>query len=237
MEGTHTEAIGERKVTEWGLERQVIGHIRRTKGIALAHFSPMHVDRLVTFIRAAMRTGRIFVADHYTAWVMYLIHGQCNVHDPRKGGTEVKVYYPEAFLKTYKRKNQKCVFEKFLGNRIGMDEILASPERFVMLFRPPMIDQDFNGRLPEGSCCIYSYWAGYLEKPQWKDFEKKVAAAGGRFVQAHTSGHIFAEDTKRFLRDIRPGLVIPIHTFAPEAFHAHGCPVRTLNDGEVFEVA
>jgi hypothetical protein len=56
----------------------------RCGGIALAHFSPMHVDRLVTFLRSAMQTGRIFVADHYTAFVMYLIRRQCKIPDPQK---------------------------------------------------------------------------------------------------------------------------------------------------------
>jgi ribonuclease J len=60
--------------------------------------------------------------------------------------------------------------------------------------------------------------------------------AGGEFIVAHTSGHIFAEDTAEFLRDIDPKVVIPIHTFAPEAFRGLGRRVQVLGDGEPYEV-
>jgi ribonuclease J len=90
--------------------------------------------------------------------------------------------------------------------------------------------------LPQGSCCIYSYWPGYLERPQSAGLEQKVASAGARFIKAHTSGHIFAEDTAEFLRGIDPKVVIPIHTFNPEAFRGLGRQVRILNDGEPYEV-
>ena len=183
-------------MTEQALDGQIVSHIKNTPGIVLAHFSPMHVDRLVTFFRATKRTNHIFLIDHYTAWVMYLICHQCRIPDPRRD-ERIKVYYPQAFLKTYKRKNQQKVFEKFNRNRIEIEEIVASPQRFVMVFRPTMLGQDFGGKLPEGSCCIYSYWPGYLEQPNSADFEQKVTSAGARFVKVHTSGHIFAEDTAR----------------------------------------
>lgn len=235
MEGTHAEASGERLLSEQDLEDQIADQIKDSPGIALANFSPMHVDRLVTFFRAAKKTKRTFVADAYTAWVLYLIQSKCGVPDPRTCPL-VKVYYPQAFLKTYRRKNQQCVFDKFQHKRIGMEELAASPGQFVMVFRPTMIAQDFGGKLPEGSCCIYSYWPGYLERPSSADFEQEVAAAGGQFLKAHTSGHIFAEDTATFLGEIGPKMVIPIHTFQPEAFERLGFHVPRLNDGESYEV-
>lgn len=46
------------------VEHQIVGHIKDTPGLVLAHFSPMHVDRLVTFFQATKRTDHIFVIDH-----------------------------------------------------------------------------------------------------------------------------------------------------------------------------
>ncbi len=235
MEGTHTESSGEQAITEDALEKQIVDDIQCTQGIVLAHFSPMHVDRLVTFFRAAKKTKRVFVADPYTAWVLYLIHRQCKVPDPRNC-PRVKVYYNRGFLESYRRKNLRCVYEKFCHTRIEMNDILASPQRFLMVVRPAMIAEDFRGTLPEGSRCIYSYWPGYLQRPQSAGFEQKVTSAGARFLKAHTSGHIFAEDTAEFLRDIDPKVVIPIHTTNPEAFRGLGREVRILNDGEPYEV-
>ncbi len=235
MEGTHPEPGPEKRITEAGLENRIVGHIDRAKGLVLAHFSPMHVDRLVTFLRAAIRTNRKVVLDPYAAYVMYLIRSQCRIQDPQKHRL-LRVYYNQSFLGSYKRKNQQGVYDKFLGRRIEMDEILASPKRLLMVFRPAMIDPDFGGQLPRECTCIYSYWSGYLERPQWDGFEEQLASVGGRFIKAHTSGHIFAEDTATFLKEIAPKLVIPIHTPKPDAFRALACPVRVLDDGETYDV-
>jgi ribonuclease J len=234
MEGTHTESTGEQRLTERDLENQIVGQIKGTPGLVLPHFSPMNVDRLVTFLRAAQRTNRIFVADHYTAWVMYLICHQCRIPDPQTSN-RIRVYFPRSFLKSYKRKNQHQVVQKFERNRIEMEEILETPRRFLMPFRLSMLE-DFDGKLPEGSCCIYSYWAGYLERPESADFEERVANAGAGFIKAHTSGHIFAEDTSEFLNEIKPQVVIPIHTFEPKAFRRLPVRVYEPKDGEVCDV-
>jgi ribonuclease J len=235
MEGTHPEPGRERRVTEQELEGHIVGRIKDSPGLVLAHFSPMHVDRLVTFLRATMRTGRTFVADPYTAYVMHLVRSQCRIHDPQKSAL-IRVCYNQSFLQSYRRKHQQDVYDKFLAKRIALNEVMASFRRFVMVFRPAMVDQDFAGQLPDGCCCLYSYWPGYLERPQWEGFEESVKAVGGRFVVAHTSGHIFAEDTAEFLREIDPRVVIPIHTFAPEAFRGLGRRVQVLRDGESYEV-
>lgn len=235
MEGTHTEPGREGHISEQQLEHRIVRQVESSTGIVLAHFSPMHVDRLVTFLRTAIRTGRTFVVDPYAAYVMYLIRSQCRIQDPQKNSL-IRVYYNKAFLESYRRKHQQDVFDRFLARRITMDQILASPSRFLMVFRPAMMDKDFGGALPPGCLCLYSYWSGYLERPQWDDFEQNVKAVGGEFVVAHTSGHIFAEDTAEFLQAIKPRLVIPIHTFAPEAFRGLAERVKVLHDGETLEV-
>ncbi len=235
MEGTHAEPSQEERSTEQDLEGRIVRHIKGSPGIVLAHFSPMHVDRLVTFLRAAMKTGRTMVIDPYTAFLMHLIRHQCHLHNPHTSRL-LRIYYNGGFLRSYKRKNQAGVYERFLPRRIEMHKILASSEKFLMVFRPAMVEQDFGGRLPQGCCCLYSYWAGYLDKPQWADFEEQVAVVGSRFITAHTSGHIFAEDTAEFVKEIRPKVVISVHTIKPQAFRRLAVRVYEPKDGEVCDV-
>lgn len=99
-----------------------------------------------------------------------------------------------------------------------------------------MLESDFKGRLPDGVRCIYSRWEGYLEQPDWVATRAKIQSAGGDVLPLHTSGHIFARDLSKFIREVNPRLVVPIHTREPQAFQGIFEHVRVLSDGETFQV-
>jgi ribonuclease J len=225
MEGTHFSSNRVRDHGEKELEKEILLQIKGAPSLVLASFSPMHIDRFVTFYRAAKRSGRTLVMDVYGAFVLHLASGQAKI--PRPSASEgIRVYFNRR-----RRKNAK-IEGKFLEDRIELSEILARPQRYVMLFRPSMLDDDFAGELPAKSRCIYSYWGGYLDKPDWRDFQSKLTELGGTFPAAHSSGHIFADDIVKFVNAINPKKVIPIHTFTPEAFSGHFKNVALLRDGE-----
>ncbi len=232
MEGTHVGSGRERGVTEHELEEQVLGQLQESQGLVLASFSPLHVDRLVTFYKAARRAGRTFVVDPYGAFVMHLVSGQCHIPRPTTEAG-VCIYYNAYFESSYQRRNLGKIHRLFAADRIELAEILASPERYVLLFRTSMVEHDFGGILPRNARCLYSYWNGYLSKPDWAELQAQLTAAGGQFVETHTSGHIFAEDIVSFVRAINPALVIPIHTFEPEQFRDHFPNTRILDDRQV----
>ena len=233
MEGTHISHPDHRGKNEYDLEDEIVGHVQTAAGLVLASFSPQHVDRLVGFFRAAKRTNRIFVADAYTAFVMYLIASETSV--PRPESTAgVKVFFPKFFVETYERKRHQRQFHLMSPARIGMNEILLNPSQYVMLFRPSMLESDFGGRLPSGSRCLYSRWSGYLERPDWQPV--KAALAKGNLIETHTSGHIFYDDIIDFVGQIKAETVIPIHTFAAEEFKASSPNVKLMADGDKFIV-
>ena len=235
MEGTHVSPTEEERVTEQDLEEELIGILRGAKGIALACFSPLHVDRLVTFYRAATRADRVFVADPYAALVMHKASQRSGVPDAREA-RNLRVYYDRHFERTYEKRGLAEVFKMFKPKRIGMDELRARPTGFVTVFRPSMIRSDFRGELPSCARCIYSYWSGYLKKPQWSDLLKKLDSVGGDFVKAHTSGHILPGDFRELVGDIDPVRVVPIHTNDPESFRDYFDNVTLLEDGEMMEI-
>ena len=113
-----------------------------------------------------------------------------------------------------------------------MNEIRANPSRYVMLFRPSMLDSDFGGNLPAHSRCLYSRWEGYLDRPDSQAVTQALENSGGDLIKVHTSGHIYAGDIADLIQQINAKQVIPIHTFEPERFQAIASNVRVLADGE-----
>lgn len=231
MEGTHIGHPDHRGPNEYDLEDQIVESIHSAPGLVLASFSPQHVDRLVGFLRATKKSGRMFVADAYTAFVMHLIASETPI--PRPESTEwVKVFFPKFFEENYRRKQLEDHFLLMSPARIGMNEIRSNPSRYVMLFRPSMLNSDFGGSLPERSRCLYSRWEGYLERPDSQAVTYALENANGDLIKVHTSGHIYAGDIADLVQQINAKLVIPIHTFEPDRFQTIASNVRILNDGE-----
>jgi ribonuclease J len=234
MEGTH---LGEGKsegLNEFKLEEEIVRHIQTATGLVLASFSPQHVDRLVAFLRAAIRTQRVFVADVYTAYVMHLIALDTIPKPRREDG--IPVFYPNWLASSLKKRRLDKILDMFLSSQITLDEILKAQDRHLMIFRPSMIEGDFRGRMPEHVRCLFSRWEGYLDQPDWIAARSKIEAAGGDLTLVHTSGHIFVQGLAEFVRRVNPRLLVPIHTRAPEAFQGIFEPVRVLRDGEPLEV-
>jgi hypothetical protein len=55
------------------------------------------VDRLVSYNRAAVRTGRTLVLDPYAALILYLTKSECKVSDPFQA-KHIRIYLAESFL-------------------------------------------------------------------------------------------------------------------------------------------
>jgi ribonuclease J len=235
MEGTHIGHPDHRGPNEYDLEDQIAEEIRSATGLVLASFSPQHVDRLVGFLRATKKTGRTFVADAYTAFVMHLIASETPV--PRPESTEwVKVFFPKFFEESYRRKQLEGFVSLMSPARMGMEEIRSNPSRYVMLFRPSMLESDFGGILPVGTRCLYSRWTGYLDRPDWQPVRTALDAAAGDLLEVHTSGHIYFSDIVELVGLINANTVIPVHTFEPERFTPLHSTVRLLKDGETVVV-
>lgn len=240
MEGTHVGPDSKRGISENDLEQELVERMRSASGLVLANFSPLHVDRLVGFYRAATMAGRTFVIDPYAAMVMQKVSRYCKIPDPTQAnGGKIRVYFNKSFERTWQAKHLDALRQELLSRQIGMDEMVARPDQFVMVFRPGMVADDFGGTLPPRSRCIFSYWFGYLQQPPWAELQQKLTDSGGDFVHAHTSGHIFAEDIAAFVAQLDPRKamrIIPIHTFHREEFAKRIGRVECLADGQSYTV-
>ncbi|HCO23422.1 MAG TPA: hypothetical protein DIT97_10320 [Gimesia maris] len=235
MEGTHFGFPDGNTKNEYELEEEITGLVRESKSLVLASFSPQHVDRLVAFMRAAIKTKRTFVADVYTAFIMYLLKNEIpTIPQPKSAGL-VRVYVPESLRQPNTRRGRVQQVERFEHAEIKLDEIMKSPERYVMVFRSSMLD-DFKEGLPQEVCCLYSRWYGYLEQSGWESTRHSIMQVDGKIHEVHTSGHMLSADIVQLVRNINPQAIVPVHTFEPGRFLEHFENVQLLQDGEPFLV-
>ena len=230
VEGTHFGFEDGRDVSETELEAEIVKEVTESTGLVLASFSPQNVDRLASFIRACKKANRVFVADVYTAFVLYLIGRETSLPVPGQDGWG-RVYYPKSLCAKIERKGTNKVFDRFQSCRIELSEILDNREKHLMVFRPSMLD-DFRGAFPEATTCFYATWHGYSERPDWKKTQAAIQKTGGRITHVHTSGHALAKDIVQFTTAINAKAIVPVHSFNPEAFREHFNNVILLNDGQ-----
>ncbi len=137
-DGTHLGGEKEQGTTEFELEERVVELVKTAPGLVLAAFSPQDVDRLVTLYHSAQRTGRIFVADAYAAFILHLVAGEANIPRPTRD-KGIRVY----FNTTFRKKNIERLNQLFDPDRIGLEEILADPGKHLSStdadFRPLVV--------------------------------------------------------------------------------------------------
>jgi ribonuclease J len=238
IEGTRLGGrASEANPSEAELESQLVADMRAAPGIVLAMYSPLNVDRFVTYFRAVRKARRTFVIDPYQAFVLHLIRSQAQV--PQPGTTpDLRVLVPPPFsISGAARKLGHTHWAHGLRRgAITTDEIAQSPGKFVVLFRQSMQPWLYRARLPQGVTCIFSYWPGYLREPRLQLLIEAVKAAGGHFLQRHASGHAHPADLRRFVEEVRPRLLVPVHTTSPETWAQWWPGTKIAHDGEPVEV-
>jgi ribonuclease J len=221
IEGTNLGRAAGDFPSEVSVEEHAVKVARSVDSLVMVAFSPQNLDRFVSFFRAAVRTGRTFVCDHYMAAVLYMI-AERSLPKPAANG-KLRVYFPR------RRKRVEKLERKARASAITLHEIRATPEKFMMLARPSLIE-DFEGNLPERTRLLFGMWAGYREKLEWRNTERLITAAGGDIQDCHASGHAHAEDLFRFIEELHPVRLIPIHTLNPELYEARYPELIWSND-------
>jgi ribonuclease J len=220
IEGTRLGSRAtEPNLSEQDLETQIAADLRATAGAALAMYSPLNVDRFVTFLKAARAAGRTFVVDPYQSFVLHLIGRQTRLPRPGpRAGLRVMVPPRFAASRACRRLGHTDWARQLGDGAIGAEEIRQSPEKFVVLYRQSMQPWLWGEKLPHGATVFFSYWPGYLEEPRLQPLAADLDRAGGRLLLRHASGHAHPDDLRRFVEQLNPRLLIPVHTTSPETW-------------------
>ena len=226
--------------TEEELEKTFIETFNKTKGINLVFVSSQNIDRLVSIYCACKKSGKTFLIDFYTAYVLKTINEKANnkIPFPCKSFPEIKVFYPTWLTKRMKNMGKEAEFiYPFTAYKIGKDELNEKTDKLVMVVRPStQYDLERYLHKYDDGCFIYSMWEGYKERPgQIKDFIDFITAKGMPMEDIHTSGHADLQGLKRMVEAVQPKNIVPIHTFEGDKYTEHfpGYNVLRVLDKEI----
>lgn len=236
IEGTMLGRQDERIMTESELEEAVISEIGNRKTPVLFQSSSQNIDRLVSFYRAALRLGRIFVVDIYTANVLHELRQFGNrLPYPSKDYANIKVFYPYKLTQKIFNDIGEEYAKRFSAFHISKQNLDKKQSKIVMSVRPSMQRDLEKSGLREG-LCIYSMWKGYRDSEYQQSFEEYLGRTGFELKAIHTSGHASVSDIEKVIIGLDPKKVIPIHTMVPNALDGISNKTEVKEDGKVFEV-
>lgn len=223
LEGTRIDAPGGES-TEPEVELDVARILRTAKGLGLAFYSAMNIDRLVSLYRAARRAGRTFVMDLYTAAVA---RATGNPRVPQASWAGVRVYLPRSQRRRVIVSGDYSAVDAVRVARVFIDELAQRPEAFVLTTRASMLDE-LHGAL-DGAEAIWSMWAGYLDRIP--DLADRLRGRGIPVHRAHASGHASRDALRNFAAQVDAERVVPIHTDHPLGFISAIDNARAFDDG------
>ncbi len=235
MEGTTIGRTGSEEgfATEDDLENEFLRAFEQTRGIHFVWTSSQNIDRLVTVLRAAKRSGRVLVIDLYTAVVLEAT-GRDSI--PQSHWREVRVYTPHRQRVFIKDRELFDDLERHKTNRIYERHLPGLKERAVMLFRPMAMSDRGVRSVLDGAGFTYSMWQGYLKDETGQKVTKWLRDNNIPLQTIHTSGHASVADLQRFASALAPRRLVPIHSFETDRFGEFFDNVGQQEDGAWWEV-
>ncbi len=237
MEGTNAGRetnIAEHEVYENGLKA-----IANSSSLVIADFSPRDVDRLLTFLQIAQDSGRklvILPRDAYLLKTLRLLEPEI----PDIAREDSLAIYQETIASRSPSLWQRNLFKEY-SHKVGLaEDVSSAPHRFILCFS--FFDlNELPSLCPEpGSLYVYSSSEPHDEEQEidfrrlhnWlKHFEIRgfgvpVESNGEWQVPEserglHASGHACGPDLLRMAHEIKPALLIPIHTENPGFYSEH----------------
>ena len=222
MEGTNLGRRGRSTAveTEGDLERRLTRRFDECQGLVLAYAAGQNIDRLVTFYRAALRSGRGLVLDAYAAHLLGEL-GRSTL--PSADAPRVRVFLPSAQRRRILQSGHVDILSGYRRKRIYAEELGRDGKRWVMMFRDSM-RRDVEAISPLRALLVYSLWEGYIARGRSLAIDRWASQLGIEFEIAHTSGHATPDGLQRLVTSLRPRRLVPMHTVHPEAFRQfHPC--------------
>jgi ribonuclease J len=234
LEGTNVEResnIAEREVYENGLKA-----IKGAEGLVIADFSPRDVDRLLTFLQIARDTGRklaILPKDAYLLKTMRLLEPE-TPDIAREGSIAI---YQETTAKRSPFHWLRNLFEEYESKIVLAEDVASAQESFILCFSFFDLNELPSIHPKAGSLYVYSSSEPHDEEQEidfrrlhnWleyfglKGFGLPVEVNGEWQIPdgergLHASGHACGPDLLEVAREIKPEILIPVHSEHPDFF-------------------
>jgi len=211
--------------TEEELEKEALQYMKKYDQVFIMH-SSTNIDRTISFIKSALKTGKNYILDLFT----YSLNKVINMN--------IKVDYKKVFVwiplrysyknETFKNKYMDFDNSSFFGKKYAMNIKVSMLEDIKKLKEKGLITN---------ACLIYSMWSGYIEKEEkLRCFIDEIEDMGIEFKELHTSGHADITSMKKLNEIINPNKTIIIHTENREKGRNIFNNIVDLNDNEIFKI-
>jgi ribonuclease J len=205
-------------LTESEVEIQLAATVRANTGLVVVLASAQNIDRLVTVYRATLRADRDLVVDLYTADIAAAT-GRPSIPAVGDDWPRVHVYAPLRQRVRVKDSGEFDRLDRVRDRRLYAEQLRERASRLVLFGA-------YQGEIPSlirdglltGGAVVWSMWDGYLGEPSGKRLQAALQSASIPLIQHHTSGHATPADLERLVQALRPDVVVPIHTEAPDAY-------------------
>jgi len=190
-----------------------------------------NVDWLVSLYRASKRSGKLLVLDLYQFYLLTRLQ-QFSSSLPPHDGDHIRVLYTQYQAQQLEQHDLVDVMTRdAVKRKISREYICVHPDKIVArLSMGEMKRLADQMEQPDKIHFIYSMWQGYLERDSnMADFPHQY---DGKWQSIHTSGHAWLEDLQQLTRQIKPNMLVPIHTLQGDDFANFFENVIRIKDGE-----
>lgn len=232
MEGTRLSRpeLKEKYPTENAVKNGIRDLIKDSGKLTFITMSSQNMDRVVSVVRACQETGKTFVVDPYTAALFDVFHEYSDKFPNLEDLECVRVYYG-VHEEMIERMKKMGLFYKHKSHKITKEEIIANPDKFVIKYNLILARYLLNNIIKDYDF-IYSMWHGYLDKQTtWDNYKKHI-------IEIHTSGHAEISHLQKFVKEIEPRYIIPVHTECKNEYDKifDNQNIVVLNDNELKEI-
>jgi ribonuclease J len=234
LEGTNVDKTA--NVSEGEVYDNAFRAISQARGLVVADFPPRDVNRLLTFLQVARDTGRkltILPRDAYLLQTMRLL----NPRIPDVTGDGSLVIYQETTAAKSAAGWLRKVYEDCASKVVLSGDVSANQGDFILCFSFWDLNELPSIQPRAGSLYVFSssephneeqqmdFWRlhHWLERFQLRACGLPVERNGGWEIPEqekglHASGHACGPDLLRIAREIRPEVLIPVHSEKPEYY-------------------
>ena len=209
--------------------------VSKIKGLVVSDYSMADITRFVTLAQIAKETKRkIALSYNYFAYLAIL----------KEKGLEINSF-DNLVLYEKKKSNLKKWEQNLLKKYpyINAKEIKIHPRDYLAILNFYQIQELIDFQPDENSYFLRAITEPHTEESEiseerfshWiKHFKMQGLTPDGKFERAHISGHISGKELEEFISQIKPDMVIPIHTEDPEEFKKLHKNVKIVEKNEIF---
>jgi ribonuclease J len=234
MEGTNVNKSA--NVPEQDVYDNAIKAVKNAQGLVIADFPPRDVNRLLTFLQIARETGRkltILPRDAYLLKTMRLLESEI----PDLAEEDALVIYQETTAAKSPATWLRNIYQEYSSKIVLASDVKYNQGDFILCFSFWDLNELPSIQPRAGSLYIFSssephneeqemdFWRlhHWLERFQLRAFGLPVDKNGEWQIPEaetglHASGHACGPDLLRIAREIRPEILIPVHSEQPEFY-------------------